>query len=98
MDVITKLYIGLNDKDTKKQEHELETFKTVLDFILFEHGHNAYTLEQAQGCYKGDTENTLIITLINVSKDIKILCDDIKQSFNQECIMIEQYKSNIAFV
>lgn len=98
MDIITKLYIGLNDKDTKKQEHSLESFKIVLDFILLEHGYEAYTVEQVQGCYKCNTENTLIVTLVNPKAGLNALCDDIKQSFNQECVMMERYNASVQFV
>lgn len=98
MDIITKLYIGLNDKDTKKQEHNIESFKTVLDFILLEHGYEAYTVEQVQGSYKGDKEETLIVTLVNPKAGLSALCDDIKQSFNQECVMMKRYNASVQFI
>lgn len=89
------LYIGLNDKDTKKQEIEtIEAFKIVSNLISTLC--NGGTIYSAQGIYKHENgeiviENTLRVELIEIDPAaLKRLADTIKQVLNQESIIIQR--------
>lgn len=103
MDVVTRLFIGCNDRDTKKQEKSCAEIKELIHDILELHGFNAYTLQSASGVFTHENgqvvnENTYIITLVNASKELKFAVENFKIALNQECIMVEQYQSNVAFI
>ena len=93
------LYVGLNDKETKKQEIEtIEAFKIVSNLIttLTDGG----TIYNAQGIYKHDNgqiviENTLRIELIGIEENnLKQLVTTLKQVLNQESIIIQRENVN----
>lgn len=89
------LYLGLNDKDTKKQEvATLEAYKIVNNVV------NSYcdgaTIYECQGIYKHDNgeivfEKTLKIELMFVDRLTVIsVVKDLKKIFNQESIMLQK--------
>ena len=93
------LYVGLNDKETKKQEIEtIEAFKIVSNLIttLTDGG----TIYSAQGIYNHDNgqiviENTLRIELIGIEENnLKQLATTLKQVLNQETIIIQREQVN----
>lgn len=86
-----KLYIGLKDKDTKKQK--IPTFlaarqieKTVCDYI------GGATIYRARGCYKHENgqvvrENTVIVETSCDNEQVVLECvKTLKVKFNQESI------------
>lgn len=86
-----KLYIGLKDKDTKKQR--IPTFlaarqieKTVCDYI------GGATIYRARGCYKHENgqvvrENTVIVETSCDNEQVVLECvKTLKVKFNQESI------------
>lgn len=86
-----KMYIGLKDKDTKKQR--IPTFlaarqieKTVCDYI------GGATIYRARGCYKHENgqvvrENTVIVETSCDNEQIVLECvKTLKVKFNQESI------------
>ena len=86
-----KLYIGLKDKDTKKQK--IPTFlaarqieKTVCDYI------GGATIYRARGCYKHENgqvvrENTVIVETSCDNEQVVLECvKTLKIRFNQESI------------
>lgn len=93
------LYLGLNDKDTKKQR--IST-KKALDIItnkiavLFDGG----SVYRGNGVYKHDDkqtviENTVRIELLFASDDkVKNFCQDLKTLFNQESVAFEKASVN----
>ena len=97
------LYIGLNDKDTKRQEIEtVEAYKLVQRELVKKVGGG--TIYSATGIYTHDDgsiviEPTLRVEIFHDSKkDIKDLADDYKKILNQESIIIqtENVSSEIA--
>lgn len=98
------LYLGLNDKDTKKQKYTINQARTILsDYLLNQAGVQGATIEAAKGIYTHEDgatvcENTfkIILCYINHEKMVQIV-DDLKKLFNQESIMIERL-SNIIFI
>jgi len=86
-----KMYIGLKDKDTKKQK--IPTFlaarqieKTVCDYI------GGATIYRARGCYKHENgqvvrENTVIVETSCDNEQVVLECvKTLKVKFNQESI------------
>lgn len=89
----TTLYIGLNDKDTKKQEINTTEAVKIVTNILIELG--GATIYEATGIYKHDDgniviENTLRVELIEA--DNELLASKIpliKQVLNQESVITQ---------
>lgn len=100
---IYKLYVGLNDKDTKAQKIEtLEAYKMV-ENVLLNNGLTGYTIYKGLGLYKHESgaitqETTLIIELLFTTDEIvsKVL-DILKQVLNQESIMLSKQEINVDF-
>ena len=89
------LYLGLNDKDTKKKEiNTIEAYKIVNNVV------NNYcdgaTIYECQGIYKHDNgeivfEKTLKIELMFVDRlTVVSLVKDLKEIFNQESIVLQK--------
>lgn len=89
------LYLGLNDKDTKKQEiNTIEAYKIVNNVV------NNYcdgaTIYECQGIYKHNNgeivfEKTLKIELMFVDRlTVVSLVKDLKEIFNQESIVLQK--------
>ena len=94
------LYVGLNDKDFKKQ---IISDESAINFIsgLFD----SVTIQKATGIYTHEsgckvTENTLIVTYIDFEGGFKIMpiITKIKAAFNQESIAYETIKTNSRLV
>lgn len=103
MDIITKLYIGCNDRDTKRQEKTYAEIKELIHDILELHSFKAYTLQSASGVFTYENgqvvnENTYIITLVNASKELKFMIENLKLALNQECIMVEKRQCYVEFI
>lgn len=98
------LYIGLNDKDTKRQEVTNLDAKAEISAILFKHFPYGFTLQECQGMYKHKDgtvvcENTIKVMLFDYN--IGLVSDavkDLKEKLNQECIAVEQIKTTINYV
>ena len=89
------LYLGLNDKDTKRQEiSTLEAYKVVSNILAKDFGGG--TIFEAQGIYKHDDgqvvfEKTLRIEILFAElPQIKILVELLKKMFNQESIAVQE--------
>lgn len=94
-------YIGLQDKDTKAELIKYdEACKIIANRLV------VFTVQKAQGCYQyidGSLcfENTLIVTVFENYSDnyIKVLVNNFKLDFNQECIGLEIVNDcNINFI
>ena len=101
------LTIGLNDKDTLRQEIESAAAKKMIagillnDFEIF-----AFTMIECSGVYKMNSgeivfENSIRLEIVNDGeiKSIPAILAALKSALNQECIMIEYAAdSNINFI
>lgn len=90
------LYIGLNDKDTKKQEVSNEFALNAINRILLNEGITDKTVQNALGVYthkngKTTTENSLILTMFFVER-IQLIraIEEIKIILNQESIILKE--------
>lgn len=94
-------YIGLQDKDTKTQLIKYDEACKIIANRL-----DMFTIQKAQGCYQYDDgslcfENTLIVTVFETYsyECIKVLVNNFKLDFNQECIGLEIVDNcNINFI
>lgn len=95
---IARIYVGLTSQSG------VETFeKEIVQSILNRHVEGA-TIEQARGVYQGKTEESVIVTIINCCRwsipenkfrsKIHKLAEDIKNTLNQESLLVEYINSN----
>lgn len=95
-----RIYIGLNDKNTKKQEiNTLDAFKITTNLLIEYFG--GWTINEGNWVYTHDNweiviEKTLICSL-STNENIDKFIKDCKKIFNQESIMIEKINSEISF-
>lgn len=87
------LIIGLNDKNTKKQELDTISCYKLVNNLLLKYVDGA-TIYQAQGIYKHENgqvviENSLKIDIIDSTRDvIENIATQLKTILNQESIVI----------
>ena len=95
-------YIGLNDKNTLKQEISSDEAVKIIKQVLYAHNFNYMTINRAQGVYvmnntgESSDENTIIITIceslrnhIKHKKNARAVIDELKILLNQESIGYE---------
>ena len=98
------LYIGLNDKDTKRQELTNLDAKAEISAILFKYFPNGFTLQECQGMYRHNDgtvvcENTIKVILFDYNMGlVSDAVKDLKLRLNQECIAVERIETTINFV
>ncbi len=93
--VETRLYIGLNDAETKKQIFETEQYVEQLKNLCFTY-HVPFSMAFEEGGYFHENgeyveEKTLVLTLIDAEKDIiQNIAKDLCGLFNQESILVTE--------
>jgi hypothetical protein len=91
----TKIYVGLNDAETKKQKHETEKYVSVLRNVCKSYG-TPFSFSLAQGGYMHEDgeyteETTLVLSLIDVDKTlIDEIAQDLCVFFHQESVLITE--------
>ncbi len=91
----TKIYVGLNDRETKKQKFDTDKYVGILKNVCRGYG-VAFSFVLEQGGYMHEDgaytqENTLVLSLIDVDKKlIDEIARDLCVFFNQESVMITQ--------
>lgn len=92
------MYVGLNDKDTKRQEMETQKAVDTVCRLLAKQGITDLTMQQGMGIYTHEdgtktTEISLIITMLFVER-VQVInaISDIKIILNQECVALETIK------
>ena len=99
----TKIYVGLNDSETMKQEHDTLTYVNVLKYVCSSY-HIPFSFSFAEGGYIHENgnytqESTLIISLIDVDKNIvNEIAKDLCAFFHQESVMITEGRIRSYFV
>lgn len=89
------LYVGLNDKDTKKQEIDTQKAINIVCNILARQGITDLTIQQGVGAYTHEDgtrtfETSLIITMLFIEKiQVANAVSDIKTILNQEAVVFE---------
>ena len=96
-----RLYIGLNVQNGKDWERQ-DAVNIIIN-ICKAKGITALSISDCQGIYTYDNgqtvyENTLVLTLIDCSVDIKGLVLSLKSALRQECIMLEELINKFEFM
>lgn len=91
----TRLYVGLNDAETKKQKLETEQYLEQLKKICFTY-HVPFSVGIEEGGYFHENgeyveEKTLVLTLIDIDKDnIRKIAEELCSLFHQESVLITE--------
>ena len=96
-------YIGMNDKNTLRQELSKQTFIANFDEVFKD-----YTLIEAQGRFTNKfgeitTENSFVVTTFHeiTEIDMDIIennCNILKKELNQESILVEVSHPDVMFL
>lgn len=97
------IYVGLNDKNTYKQEIKAsEAMKKIKKIVTVEVG--GATFSNAFGYWVDDLgnetkENSIVVKIVDCNDDkIESICTKINKALNQNCVMVEKTISQIAFI
>ena len=99
----TKIYIGLNDSETLKQEHDTSKYVNILKHVCYSY-HVPFSFAVQQGGYlheNGDytEEVSLMLTLIDVPKEtIGEIARDLCAFFHQESVLITENEVKAYFI
>ncbi len=91
----TRLYVGLNDAQTRQQKYETEKYVEQLKKICFTY-HIPFSIGFEEGGYFHENgeyveEKTLVLTLIDAEKDtVRNIAKDLCALFNQESVLITE--------
>ncbi|MBQ6153504.1 MAG: hypothetical protein IJJ15_07150 [Ruminococcus sp.] len=91
----TRIYIGLNDAQTKEQKHETEKYMSVLKNVCRNY-HVAFSVDIEHGGYFHDDgeyteETSFILVLINADqKVVNEIAKDLCTFFHQESVLVTQ--------
>lgn len=98
------IYIGLNDKDSKRQEITTRRAREEVIKILNNNNINGLTMYVIDGVFKHETgevvhEKSLKVELLEVEEDevIKSI-NELKRALNQESILLEKEEKKIYFI
>ena len=89
----SRIYVGLNDKDSHEQHFDTEKCKSIMKAICKDY-RTAFSLQVIEGGYYHDDgswveENSLLITLIGTpEKTVYKIAKAVCRFFNQESVMI----------
>lgn len=98
-------YVGTNDKNTLQRELDDISFTKVFDNVFKD-----YTFQKAQGRFTNRNgqvtlEQTFIVTTcineceeVTLRQHIQRNCNILKETLNQECILVEICKPEIMFL
>ena len=99
----TRIYIGLNDSQTKEQKHETEKYMSVLKNVCRSY-HVAFSVDIEHGGYYHDDgeyteETSFILVLINADqKVINEIAKDLCTFFHQESVLVTQNRIDGYFI
>ena len=91
----TKLYVGLNDSETLKQEQETARYVNILKTVCKNYK-IPFSVSLAQGGYMHENgqyteELTLVLSMIDVKKElINVIAEDLCAFFHQESVLITE--------
>lgn len=89
------LYIGINDKDTYKQEISTEEARNIVNSICAKYS-GGYTVSDAKGGWVDETatltqENTFVYVLYDVTEEQLVsIMDEVLMKLNQSSILVEK--------
>ena len=99
----TKIYVGLNDSETKTQKHETAKYVSVLKSVCKSY-QVPFTFTLSQGGYIHENgeyteESTLVISLIDADQErINEIAQDLCVFFHQESVLITEDQIRAHFI
>ena len=102
-----KMTVGLNDKNTERQEVTTSTAKNILaNILLNDFEIYAFTMTECEGCYKMQSTGNIVFEKsirLEIASDTDIdynsIVNSIKSALNQESVMVEiTNNANIEFI
>ncbi|MBQ6268377.1 MAG: hypothetical protein IJK64_11490 [Clostridia bacterium] len=99
----TKVYIGLNDLETMKQEHETQRYVEILKNVCRNY-HVAFSFTVAQGGYfhadgQYTQEVSLVLSLIDTpAETVNEIAKDLCVFFHQESLLITEETVRAYFI
>lgn len=91
----TRIYVGLNDADTKAQKHETGKYISVLKHVCRSY-HVAFSVDIEEGGYFHDDgeyteETSLVLVLVNPDRNIvREIAKDLCTFFHQESVLVTE--------
>ncbi len=91
----TRIYVGLNDAETKKQIYETKKYLSLLKNVCKSYN-VAFSVEVEEGGYFHNNgeyteETSLVLILIDADKEVvKEIANDLCTFFNQESVLITE--------
>ena len=91
----TRIYVGLNDADTKAQKHETGKYISILKNVCRNY-HVAFSVDIEQGGYFHDDgeyteETSLVLVLVNPDRNtVKEIAKDLCTFFHQESVLVTE--------
>ena len=98
-----RIYVGMNDSETLRQEYETEKYVSVLKHVCCSY-HVGFSFMVEEGGYFHDDgryseEKTLVLTLIGVdSRTINEIAKDLCVFFHQESVLITEDRVRAYYV
>ena len=99
----TRIYVGLNDSETREQVFETEKYVKLLRDVCYAYK-TPFSFDVEEGGYVHEDgeytrENTLVLTLVDVGRETaEEIAKDLCAFFNQESVMVTEHEVNAYFV
>jgi hypothetical protein len=99
----TKIYVGLNDSETRRQEFETEKYASILKTVCRSY-HVSFSFALVQGGYIHEDgeftqENSLVLSLIDADPTVvEAISRDLCAFFNQESVLITESQVKAYFI
>ena len=99
----TRIYVGLNDAETREQKYENETYVDILKDVCRSH-HIAFSLDIEEGGYYHEDgeyteETSLVLILVEADPDtVQAIAKDLCARFHQESVLITEDRVSGRFI
>ena len=99
----TRIYVGLNDSETREQVFETEKYVKLLRDVCYAYK-TPFSFDVEEGGYVHEDgeytrENTLVLTLVDAGRETaEEIAKDLCAFFNQESVMVTEHEVNAYFV
>ena len=99
----TRIYVGLNDAETREQKFETEKYVNTLKGVCKNY-HVAFSMDIEEGGYYHEDgeyteETSLVLVLIDADRDVvKKIAQDLRTAFHQESVLVTEDRIRGCFV
>ncbi|MBQ3956777.1 MAG: hypothetical protein II680_12880 [Clostridia bacterium] len=99
----TKIYVGLNDAFTLRQEHETALYIDTLKNVCFQY-HVPFSFSVQEGGYfhedgRYTQETSLVLSLVDVAEETaREIAKDLCVFFRQESVMVTRGEVEVSFI